>query len=36
MWRLFGHNLFLISPSYGASGGLCFAIVAFAEYIIFL
>ena len=29
MWRLFCHYLFLISPSFGASGGLCFIIVAF-------
>ena len=29
MWRVFCHYLFLISPSFGASGGLCFVIVAF-------
>ena len=29
MWRLFCHCLFLISPSVGASGGLCFVIVEF-------
>ena len=35
MWRLFSHHLFLISPSFGASGGgwLCFASVAFSDYL---
>ena len=30
MWRLFYHYLVLISPSFSASGKLCFVIVAFA------
>ena len=33
MWRLFCHYLFLISPSFGVSGGLCFVIVAFPGYL---
>ena len=32
MWRLFRHCLFLISPSFSASGGLCFMIEAFPGY----
>ena len=32
MWRLFCHYLFLISPSFGASGRLCFVIVTFSGY----
>ena len=28
MWRLFCHCLFLFPPSFGASGRLCFLIVA--------
>ena len=33
MWSLFGHYLFLISPSVCASGGLCLVFVAFPWYI---
>ena len=32
MWRLFCHYLFFISPSFRASGRLCFVIVAFSGY----
>ena len=32
-WHLFWHYLFLISPSFGALGGLCFVIVAFPGYL---
>ena len=31
MWHLFCHYLFLISPSFGALGRLCFVIVAFPD-----
>ena len=33
MWRLCCPYLFLISPSFGASGGFRFVIVAFPEYL---
>ena len=33
MWRLCCPYLFLTSPSFGASGGLCFMIVAVPEYL---
>ena len=32
---LFSHYLFLISPSFGASGRLCFVIVTFTRYLHF-
>ena len=32
MWRLWCPYLFVISPSFSASGGLCFVIVAFSWY----
>ena len=36
MWRSFSHNLFLISPSYGNSGRMCFVTVVFLEYFHFM
>ena len=33
MWLLFCHCLFLVSPSFGTPGKLCFVIVAFFEYL---
>ena len=33
MWHLFCPYLFLISPSFGTLGGLCFVIVAFPGYL---
>ena len=33
MWHLFCHCLFLISPSFSASEGLCFIILAFPAYL---
>ena len=33
MWRLFCHYLFLISPSFGVSGRLCFVTVVFPGYL---
>ena len=35
MWHLCGPYLFLISPTFGALGGLCFAIVVFPGYVHF-
>ena len=36
MWRLFCYYLFLISPSFGTLGGLCFVTVAFLAYVCLL
>ena len=33
MWHLIFHDLFLMSPSSGASGGLHFVIVALPRYL---
>ena len=35
MWRLFCHCWFLIIPSFGASGKLCFMIVEFSGFLLF-
>ena len=35
MWRLCCPNLFVISPFFGAQGGLCFVIMAFLGYLYF-
>ena len=33
MWRFFSHGMFLNSPSFSASGRLCFVIVVFPGYL---